>query len=175
VQGESQSGAEPQAQDPAPPDLPTEPTPAAGDNGGPPALATAPKEALELLDRYSAAFSAGQWEVAAQCFWEGATFTSVRSPGTGEPAQVLIRPAREVFDEFISRKRVLESVEGKLVGKPLSLRTGDVSHAWCRYEAKYGTPTDAMSWRRIDSVTLVLHEDVWKIASLVQSRSVDMP
>jgi len=87
----------------------------------------------------------------------------------------MIRPAREVFDEFISGKRVLESVAGKLVGKPQVLRTGDVSHAWCRYEARYGTPTDAMSWRRIDSVTLVLHEDVWKIACLVQSRSVDLP
>lgn len=171
----SEPKPEPPAQDPTPPDLPTEPTTAAGDNATPPALATAPKEVLELLDRYYLAFSTGQWEVARQCFWDGATFTSVRSPGSNEPVKVLIKPAREVFDEFVSGNRTLEAVDGHLAGKPQVLRTGDVSHAWCRYEAKYGTPTDAMSWRRIDSVTLVMHEDVWKIAHLVQSRSVDLP
>jgi hypothetical protein len=177
AQTESPSEPKPElpAQDPSPPDLPTEPTTAEADNANPPALATAPKEVLELLDRYYLAFSTGQWEVARQCFWDGATFTSVRPPAPGEPVQVMIRPAREVFDEFVSGKRMLEAVDGHLAGKPQVLRTGDVSHAWCRYEAKYGTPTDAMSWRRIDSVTLVMHEDVWKIAHLVQSRSVDLP
>ena len=129
----SEPKPEPPAQDPSPPDLPTEPTTAAGDNANPPALATAPKEVLELLDRYYGAFSTGQWELARQCFWDGATFTSVRSPGPGEPVQVLIRPAREVFDEFVSGKRVLESVDGHLAGKPQVLRTGDQVGAWAEW------------------------------------------
>jgi hypothetical protein len=40
-----------------------------------------------------------------QCFWDGATFTSVRSPGSNEPVAGDDQSAREVFDEFVSGKR----------------------------------------------------------------------
>lgn len=161
-------------QEPPPLDLPA---PAIG------GLATGPPEVLELLRRYYTAFSAKDWATAADCFWEGASFGSVRSrsndEGTGpsdEPQVVtLVLPAKQVFDEFIAGTRVLEPVEGKLAGTTQILRTGDVAHAWCRYEANYGPEGEKMIWHRYDSVQVVLHENVWKIASLVQSRSVDKP
>jgi hypothetical protein len=164
----------PVVQEPAPLDLPTPPSTG---------LANGPPEVLELLRRYYTAFSAGDWATAADCFWEGAGFGSVRSrtndekdiPGEEPQPVVLILPAKTVFDEFIAGTRVLEPVTGKLAGTTQILRTGDVAHAWCRYEATYGPEGEKMTWHRYDSVQLVMHENVWKISSLIQSRSVDKP
>jgi hypothetical protein len=150
--------------------------PAEGANA--PALAQAPKEVHDLLQQYYAAFSKRDWQGAAACFWEGAIISTIGLRGnenSAEPVKVIIHPARNFFEALANNESTLEPVVGQFAGAPLVQRSGDVVQAWCRYESQYGPENEKMSWRRYDSVVLIKHQEVWKISSLVQSHSVEVP
>jgi hypothetical protein len=44
---------------------------------------------------------------------------------------------------------------------------GNISEAWVRYEAKFGTSDSLMQWTGTDVFTLLRHEGDWKIVSIV--------
>jgi len=197
---ESQVAAQPQA-DPAPsapPDLPeasemvaspeVAAQPAAPDEAAPPGdvssseglssdLPPTPPEILEQVRIYYAALSARDWKAAAECFWTAGTITRVASPDEGLPPEVIVLPAGQYFERLsIGQEGPPEGLKGSLDGRqPPILSAGNVAQVWCRYVARLEGPEEVMRWQRYDAVTLVLHQKVWKIASVIQGLPLERP
>lgn len=130
----------------------------------------------ELLDGFYAAYNAREWKRARALFWDGATITDVRVLSDRPTPAVRVASVAEFFEELA---RTPESgphgFEGRLEGPPQVRAASNVAQAWCRYQARFGSPQESMSWRRVDAFTFVLHEGAWKIAALAQSSSSDAP
>jgi hypothetical protein len=141
----------------------------------PPAPPPPPQDVVDLIDRYYLAMDARDWKAAGDCFWSGATITRLRAPSEGQPTQVLVLPSSEVFRRFeAGEEGPLEGVRGGLDDDPVVQFSGNVAQAWCRYAGRYQREEgDEMRWTRYDSLALVQHDKVWKIAALVQGLSQD--
>ena len=117
------------------------------------------------LERYYGDFSARNWVAFADHFWPGATLTTVwQPPGQSGPVvDVQTVPAfvakapdgpgsKPIFEERMTQ------VEIKV--------HRNLAQAWARYEARFGDSTNLATWRGIDAITLLRHQDRWRIASL---------
>jgi hypothetical protein len=128
------------------------------------------------LQSYYEAYNAREWKRAHGHFWEGATVTDVRMLPDQSAPTVQISPVTEFFAELErAGEAPPEGFEGRLEGLPEVRAASNVAQAWCHFRASFGGPQESMSWRRVDAFTFVLHDGVWKISSLAQSKSFDAP
>jgi hypothetical protein len=133
-------------------------------------------EVRGVLESFYAAYNAREWKRARTHFWDGATITDVRIVPDHPAPVVRVSSVAEFFDELARvRESGPEGFEGRLEGAPEVRIASNVAQAWCLFQASFGGPRESMSWRRVDAFTFVLHEGTWKIASLSQSSSFDVP
>ena len=120
---------------------------------------------LAELRAYYRDLSNRDWVLFASHFWEGATITTIwQPPGAAErevwhttvPEFVAAAPqgpgSREIFEESMLDARIRVA--------------GDLAQAWVRYRARFGDPGSVEEWEGVDAVTLMRHEERWRIASL---------
>lgn len=130
---------------------------------------------LQLQSFYDA-YNAREWKRAHAHFWEGATVTDVRMLPEQSVPTVQISPVTAFFAELERAGDATPAgFEGRLEGPPEVRTASNVAQAWCHFRASFGGPQESMSWRRVDAFTFVLHDGVWKISSLAQSKSFDAP
>jgi hypothetical protein len=130
---------------------------------------------LQLQSFYEA-YTAREWKRAHGHFWPGATVTDVRMLPEQSVPTVQISPVTEFFAELERAGDAPPAgFEGRLEGPPEVRTASNVAQAWCHFRASFGGPQESMSWRRVDAFTFVLHDGVWKISSLAQSKSFDAP
>ena len=133
-------------------------------------------EVRGVLAAFYAAYNAREWKRARTHFWDGATITDVRLVEDHPIPVVQVSSVAEFFEELARvREAGAGGFEGRLEGEPEVRTAGNVAQAWCHFRASFGGPQESMSWRRVDAFTFVLHEGTWKIASLAQSSSSDVP
>jgi hypothetical protein len=160
----------------AEPDLPVDPAPVVvvETNGAEPVEPPPPPPGvITIVERYYDRMDARDWSAARECFWDDATITRLRAPGEGQPTRVLVLPAQEVLRRFeAGEEGPEESVRGGLDGPPVVNASGTVAQAWCRYVGRFlREEGDESRWTRYDSLVLVQHDKVWRIAALVQGLS----
>lgn len=147
-----------------------------------PSPATAPAgdplqaEVRGVLEAFYAAYNGRDFKRARTHFWDGATITDVRILSDRPAPVVKVASVAEFFGELASpHESGPEGFEGRLEGAPVVRTASNVAQAWCQFRASFGGPQESMSWCRVDAFTFVLHEGTWKIASLAQSSSFDVP
>jgi hypothetical protein len=117
------------------------------------------------LERYYADFTARDWTAFADHFWPGATITTVwQPPGAGAPlvdAQTVSGFVAKA-PEGPGSKPIFEE---RMTGAEIRVHR-DLAQAWVRYDARVGDPSNLMSWRGIDAITLMRHGGRWRITSL---------
>lgn len=140
------------------------PEPAARHVSGGAAL-SAEAAALAAVEAYYTALSARDWEAFADCFWPGATITTVWQP-EGEPAP---RVFSVTVPEFVAKAPEgpgsREIFEERLVRAETWVQ-GDLAQVRADYEARFGDPGDVLEWTGVDALTLVRHAGRWRITSL---------
>lgn len=133
-------------------------------------------EVRGVLEAFYAAYNAREWKLARTYFWDGATITEVRIRDDQPTPGVSVSSVAEFFDE-LSQEGAAGPLgfRGSLEGAPAVRIASNVAQAWCPFRASFGGPQQSMSWRRVDAFTFVLHEGSWKISSLAQSSSSEVP
>lgn len=132
---------------------------------GPDAMDAAEKAVREELERYYADLSARDWDKFASHFWDGAMITTVwQPPGADAPAVhaqtvpefVAAAPegpgSKPIFEEIMNDVRIQVA--------------GGLAQAWAHYSARFGDSDKVMEWTGIDAITLIKHDDRWKITSI---------
>ncbi len=122
-------------------------------------------EILDAVSAYYDALSARDWEAFAECFWPGATITTVWQP-QGEPAPRVFSVS---IPEFVAKapegpgsKPIFEE---HMLGAQVWFQ-GTVAQVRADYVARFGDPGQVMEWTGIDALTLMEHEGRWRITSL---------
>jgi hypothetical protein len=117
------------------------------------------------LERYYGDFSARNWAAFADHFWPGATLTTVWQP-PGQPGPMV---EVQTVPGFVAKapegpgsKPIFEE---RMTQVEIKVHR-NLAQAWARYEARFGDSTKVASWRGIDAITLLRHQDRWRIVSL---------
>jgi len=120
---------------------------------------------LAELRAYYRDFSNRDWVLFAGHFWDGATITTIWQPPeagapgvwyTTVPEFVAAAPhgpdSKAIFEETMLDARIRV--------------TGNLAQAWVRYRVRFGDTGAIEEWEGIDAITLMRHQDQWRIVSL---------
>ncbi len=137
-----------------------------GSTRGTESVDAARREILGELERYYTDFSARDWTAFSAHFWPGAVVTTIWQP-PGEPA---LRVVTITVPDFVARapngpgsKPIFEEkIDGKI---ELRLHTNLVQ-AWVPYAVRFGDSAKVDTWKGYDAITLMRHENRWRIASI---------
>jgi hypothetical protein len=133
--------------------------PSAGD----PADRLAVEQRLEV---YYRDFSAREWNAFASHFWPGADITTVWQPPGEESDRVVATTIEEFVLQAPQGPGSREVFEEWMIEADIRVQD-DLAQAWVRYGARFGDPGDIDEWEGIDAITLLKHDETWKIVSLV--------
>ncbi len=117
------------------------------------------------IEAYYRDFSARDWNAFASHFWPGATLTTVwQAEGADRPGVVASSIPRFIEEAPLGpdSKPIFEE---RLRHLSLQVR-GGIAFAWADYNAKFGEPGDMGYWSGVDAITLLRHEDQWKIVCI---------
>ena len=128
----------------------------------------------EEVAQYYRDLSARDWRTYGGHFWPGATLTTVwQPPGEAAPGVAIM-----TIDQFLARtgagpdsKPIFEE---RLLGQEVRL-TGNLAHAWARYETTFGDSASVATWRGVDAFTWMKHDGRWQIVALAYTDETGAP
>lgn len=143
---------------------------ASPEEGGPDQAADAPSaleaEVRAFLESYYDAFSARDWAAFQDHFWPDATLTTVWMPPGETEERVVVTSVEDFVAQAPQGPGSREIFEERMVSAEIR-GEGNLAQAWTGYRARFGDPGDVYEWQGVDAFTLLRHQGVWKIASLV--------
>lgn len=120
---------------------------------------------MAAIEAYYRDFSARDWEAFAAHFWPGATLATIwQAAGQDRPGVNAVTVA-----EFVERAPAGPGSRPIFEERPLGAEVrvhGFLAQAWVRYEAKFGSEEELLTWRGIDAFNLLRHDGAWRIVSI---------
>lgn len=123
------------------------------------------QEIVALLEEYYVVMSGRNWTKYKEFFAPGGSLTTIWSDTVGQPPMI----HTSTIHEFIASAGEGPDSQPIFEEKPIQIKVeviGDIASAWVHYEAKFGTEQDLMEWKGYDLVSLIRHEEQWKIVSI---------
>jgi hypothetical protein len=120
----------------------------------------------QRLEVYYRDFSAREWNAFASHFWPGADITTVWQPPGEESDRVVATTIEEFVLQAPQGPGSREVFEEWMIEADIRV-LGELAQAWVRYGARFGDPGNIDEWEGIDAITLLKHDETWKIVSLV--------
>jgi hypothetical protein len=119
-----------------------------------------------ILSDYYKTMSARDWKQYKSFFSDRATLTTIWQ----EESDSLPKIFTTTIDEFILQtKNGPDSqpiFEEKLLNATIETKN-NLAQAWVRYSAKFGSKDNLKEWRGYNLISLIKHNEVWKIVSIV--------
>ena len=120
---------------------------------------------VDEIRTYYATLSARDWSAFAAHFHPGAVLsTHWTPPGAAAPTLMMSSVA-----DFVSKAPDGPGSQPVFEEWPTDIdvyRDGDMAMAWVKYGARVGPHEALKEWKGVDAITLIRHEDRWRITSV---------
>ena len=130
---------------------------------------------VQVVEAYSDALSARDWEEFLDLFWPGATVSAIRRPAGGGDPQVIIA---SVSDRVAEAGPTLEAkpVFDANLESPAVFFEHSLAMVWAPSATRIGQDADPASVRGVDALTLLRVGPTWAVISLAyQADEVQNP
>jgi hypothetical protein len=101
-----------------------------------------------------------------------ATLTTVWQTDSSSNPDIFTSTIDEFLDQTKDGPDSQPVFEEKMVESEIVVKQ-NLANAWVKYDAKFGSEDNLMTWSGYDLFSLIKHEGEWKIASIVYSSAED--
>jgi hypothetical protein len=136
------------------------------------AFAESEKAIYQLLVDYYQTFSDRNWPEYKSFFIDKATLTTVWQTDSSSNPDIFTSTIDEFLDQTKDGPDSQPVFEEKMVESEIVVKQ-NLANAWVKYDAKFGSEDNLMTWSGYDLFSLIKHEGEWKIASIVYSSAED--